>query len=591
MNRKAIYLIVVVMLLISLLSAAIVFGQGSDPGQPPSPDGPGVSEPVEGDGDSVTLGEAAGQSGDAGGETIDAVTAVTGTAITYQGRLTDDGSPANGPFDFVFALHDDPVIASQVGVTLTQVVTVTDGLFMADLDFGNVFDGTELYLQIGVRPDSSIIPYEMLTPRQPLRPTPYALSLRPGADVVGTVGSDAVFQAHNTATSGTTSYALMGETDSSSSSAAAIYGRVTSTSPGGYSAGVRGVNEGTGGNGIGVWGSQNGSGWGLYGTSVTGYGAYVASSAAGGRGLYARGGSGADADIILGANSNTNSGDDGRISSYPFYSDSDIYLTSNDAVVIKLDNDANGADADFFVQDMNDATIFNIDESSEMSLFTPGGIEYLQANEDTVEGGGEIHLRNGAGMTTMWIEASESGTDGAQLALYDSTGAATIVLDGEFGAGGDGRITTEVLQITGGSDLSEQFNVQAGGSNAQPQAGYVVSIDIDNPGELVVSSRAYDHTVAGVVSGAGGVKTGMLMGQTGSAADGRFPVALTGRVYVWVDASYGAVQPGDLLTTSDTPGHAMAVADHDQAQGAILGKAMTALPQGRGLVLVLVALQ
>ena len=79
--------------------------------------------------------------------------------------------------------------------------------------------------------------------------------------------------------------------------------------------------------------------------------------------------------------------------------------------------------------------------------------------------------------------------------------------------------------------------------------------------------------------------------ETGTEVDGRFPVALTGRVYVWVDASYGAVQPGDLLTTSDTPGHAMVVADHEQAQGAILGKAMTALPEGRGLVLVLVSLQ
>jgi hypothetical protein len=83
----------------------------------------------------------------------------------------------------------------------------------------------------------------------------------------------------------------------------------------------------------------------------------------------------------------------------------------------------------------------------------------------------------------------------------------------------------------------------------------------------------------------------MLMGQQGTAADGQYPVALTGRVYVWVDAAYGAVEPGDLLTTSDTPGHAMKVSDYAQAQGAILGKAMTGLASGRGLVLVLVTLQ
>ena len=48
---------------------------------------------------------------------------------------------------------------------------------------------------------------------------------------------------------------------------------------------------------------------------------------------------------------------------------------------------------------------------------------------------------------------------------------------------------------------------------------------------------------------------------------------------------------GDLLTTSDTPGHAMKVTEHSQAQGAILGKAMSGLKAGKGMVLVLVTLQ
>ena len=81
------------------------------------------------------------------------------------------------------------------------------------------------------------------------------------------------------------------------------------------------------------------------------------------------------------------------------------------------------------------------------------------------------------------------------------------------------------------------------------------------------------------------------VGQQGSVADGAYPVALTGRVYVFVDAAYGSITPGDLLTTSQTPGHAMKVSDYGRSQGAILGKAMTALPEGRGLVLMLVSLQ
>jgi hypothetical protein len=145
------------------------------------------------------------------------------------------------------------------------------------------------------------------------------------------------------------------------------------------------------------------------------------------------------------------------------------------------------------------------------------------------------------------------------------------------------------LQITGGSDFSEHFDVD--GATGEVKPGMVVSIDANRPGKLVVSRHAYDGRVAGVISGAGGVKPGMVMSQAGSVADGALPVALTGRVYCWADASYGSIEPGDLLTPSDTPGHAMKVADYAKAQGAIIGKAMTSLKQGAGLVLVLVSLQ
>lgn len=107
----------------------------------------------------------------------------------------------------------------------------------------------------------------------------------------------------------------------------------------------------------------------------------------------------------------------------------------------------------------------------------------------------------------------------------------------------------------------------------------------------MVSATAYDNRVAGIISGAGGVEPGMFMGQSGSVADGKYPVALTGRVYCLADAGQHPIQPGDLLTTSAVTGHAMKVIDHNRAQGAIIGKAMTALPQGKGLVLVLVSLQ
>ncbi|MGH9936499.1 MAG: hypothetical protein ACREAM_09645 [Blastocatellia bacterium] len=159
-----------------------------------------------------------------------------------------------------------------------------------------------------------------------------------------------------------------------------------------------------------------------------------------------------------------------------------------------------------------------------------------------------------------------------------------------------GTTKTNLLLITGGADFAENFDVNVAttsGEAAAPkvEAGMVVSLDPASPGKLQLSARAYDRRVAGVISGAGGVKPGMIMSQEGTLADGKFPVALSGRVYCWVDASQGAVEPGDLLTTSSTPGHAMKATDAVKAQGAIIGKAMTGLKEGKGLVLVLVTLQ
>jgi hypothetical protein len=163
-----------------------------------------------------------------------------------------------------------------------------------------------------------------------------------------------------------------------------------------------------------------------------------------------------------------------------------------------------------------------------------------------------------------------------------------------FSVNYDGTTVTNVLQILGGADFAEQFEVNEApeaGSSPQIQPGLVVAIDPNNPGKLVVSSHAYDRRVAGIISGAGGVKPGMMMSQAGSIADGNHPVALSGRVYCWADASNGPIEPGDLLTSSNLPGYAMKVTDHAKAQGAIIGKAMTGLKQGKGLVLVLVTLQ
>jgi hypothetical protein len=196
----------------------------------------------------------------------------------------------------------------------------------------------------------------------------------------------------------------------------------------------------------------------------------------------------------------------------------------------------------------------------------------------------------------------EGGSDtalggGGYLVLGPTTGANISIDDNEIMARNNGQTSTlylnnnggtvrvPVLEITG-ADLAEKFPVSEG---AEP--GMVVAIDPDHAGQLRVARGAYNRRVAGVVSGANGLATGAILGNL-PGHENAPPIALSGRVWVYCDASNGAIQPGDLLTTSDTPGHAMKATDHAKAQGAVLGKAMTSLEiGGTGLVLVLVSLQ
>jgi hypothetical protein len=109
-----------------------------------------------------------------------------GTAFTYQGRLSNGGTPANGSYDLRFKLFTDPTTGSPIGTVDKGGVTVTNGLFTVLLDFGDVFDGTPLYLEVSVGPG-----YTPLLPRQALTPTPYAIyaSKVPWSGIAGKPGN------------------------------------------------------------------------------------------------------------------------------------------------------------------------------------------------------------------------------------------------------------------------------------------------------------------------------------------------------------------------------------------------------------------
>jgi hypothetical protein len=213
---------------------------------------------------------------------------------------------------------------------------------------------------------------------------------------------------------------------------------------------------------------------------------------------------------------------------------------------------------------------------------------------------------NGLGSPALFAEATSTKADTpAGIAIYAKNhgGDSTIVAQ-NTGAGdyyralnagnyivyrvtSTGRVVTSAVEIYGGGDLAERFEARDG---AQIEPGTLMVIDEAHPGALKPSASAYDPKVAGIVSGAGGVDPGLTLQQNG-VMEGNTVVALAGRVYVKAEAVSAPIKPGDLLTSSAIPGTAMKASDRALSQGAVIGKAMSGLDSGQGLVLVLVNLQ
>lgn len=149
---------------------------------------------------------------------------------------------------------------------------------------------------------------------------------------------------------------------------------------------------------------------------------------------------------------------------------------------------------------------------------------------------------------------------------------------------GDVVVTGDV-KLTGGNDIAENLLVAPTNKAA---VGFVMTFNED--GSMQACSKAYDKKVVGVISGAGDYKPGLILGQD-EKEGGCMPIALMGKVFCWTDADFGAVEVGDMLTSSSTAGHAMKAMDPSQAFGAIIGKALKPLKAGKGLIPVLVSLQ
>ena len=111
------------------------------------------------------------------------------TEFTYQGRLNDNGGPANGSYDFEFRLHSSSAGGAPLGSIQRLSVAVSNGSFTTGLDFGSLFDGTARYLEIRIKPAGSPNPFTVLNPRPQITSAPYAIRSREAANADTAVNS------------------------------------------------------------------------------------------------------------------------------------------------------------------------------------------------------------------------------------------------------------------------------------------------------------------------------------------------------------------------------------------------------------------
>jgi len=464
-----------------------------------------------------------------------------GAAISFQGQLYQGGAPTSGACDFQFSLWTAVSSGSQIGTTQNVLnLTVTRGLFLADnLDFGTgAFPGEPRWMAVAVRCPTGSGSYTALTPRLPVRPAPYALYAN-NTDLLDGLHSSSFLSASGGTLNGDLTVNGLGNFNLGG-------GKISISTPGGWPGMIMLAPNGHRRDLI------------VYNNAL---------------------------QLAISSTSAAPPGTNG------------ITINESGYIGIGTDSPTSRLDVAGSLRTTGGATIggetsisglthFYIPGGGEISMTTPGGwpgmIMYAPNGHRR-----EMVIRDTVLQLLVSSSSSASPNEsGININESGYVGIGTYNPQAQLDVAGMTR--SKALTLTGGADLAEPFDI-AGVEAIQP--GYVVVIDENNPGQLRLTSQPYDRKVAGCVSGAGGLQPGLVMHDQGSAADGDFPVALSGRVYCWADASFGSIQPGDLLTTSATPGHAMLASDLTRAGGAILGKAMSALLEGQGLVLVLVTLQ
>lgn len=479
--------------------------------------------------------------------------------FTYQGRLAEGSSPANGNYDFLAYLYTAKTGGSLVAAcdnipsgTLANV-PVENGLFTLHLLCGDwnsdVFTGGGRWLELRVRPSGSADPYTIL-PRQAISPTPYAWSLYPGAVVSNTLTSPDgwVLQVNKQGT--TAASAILGTASTGSAvrgesaGGHAIYGK---TDDGyavwGYDAGTTQARGYAGYfyslNGVGVYGYSNAASYysnmyapGVYGKSAHGVGVYGLSEGSGWPGY----GGVFDGPVGVSARGTGSAADSGYAGVFVSENYRGLYARSQD-----------GYYAGYFVDRGG---------SSEPGLYVDG---------------------------TFVATGGKSG----------------YVVDVCMNEGPDPLETGDVVVITGHDEplIGEIPLVRVQRATEAESTG-VMGV-VDQPFTMQAPPEgAASQDVAGLDSAAAEKPVPVPVAAVARAAEGTAVatgeylsvVTLGSFKAIKVDASYGPIRPGDLLVSSPTPGHAMRAGESPRL-GTIIGKALGGLAEGQGAIPVVVTLQ
>jgi hypothetical protein len=375
-----------------------------------------------------------------------------GTAFTYQGRLQNNGAPANGSYDLKLSLFSTNQSGVPFGPTITNAaVPVTNGLFTATLDFGGgIFNGTNLWLDISVRTNGNGT-FTELAPRQPITPAPYAITAENLAGVL-----------QNNLIQGGTALATIGGGSNNVIQTGASYSVISAghdnlIANGAVSAAIGGgsYNFASGGDAT-IGGGYENTASNLFATvgggSVNNSGGQSA-TVAGGEGNVANG----DWSTVAGGYNNIASGSEATVGggSFNLASGADSFAAGFEA---------RATNAGAFVWADSQSATFSSTASNQFLIRAAGGV------------GINMNNPNGA---SLYVQGNRNGGSfNSSVGFFENTSSAT----GSAGSGPALRVVCD-----GGSDPAGALSVSANGTGPIAEFGNANSFvaSIANDGTII----------------------------------------------------------------------------------------------------------